>query len=327
MAGKPTVAITMGDPWGIGPEVLALALAEPRVQRALTPLVFGDRGVLAAAAASRGAQLPPRLRVVEPATPLRNLRFGQPPRGGGTFPIRYLEAGVAAVRSGFARALCTAPIHKGQMVRAGFEFSGHTDFLAARAGVDRVVMLLCGPHLRVALATVHVPYAEVPRLLSRSGLLSTLRILDWGLRRDFAIPRPRIAVLGVNPHAGEGGLLGREEIRVIAPAVARALREGMIVEGPLPADTAFARAVRGGPWDALLAMNHDQGLGPLKLLDFERAVNVTLGLPFPRTSPDHGVAYDIAGRGAANASSMIEALLLAGRLAKARSLRLAGTGQ
>jgi 4-hydroxythreonine-4-phosphate dehydrogenase len=316
--GKPTVAITMGDPWGIGPEVLALALAEARVQRAMSPLVFGDRALLARAGALRGVALGARLRVVEPNQPLRAVRFGQPPRGGGVFAIRTLEAAVAAVKAGFADALCTGPIHKHQMVRSGFAFTGHTDFLAARFGADRVVMMLVGPHLRVALATVHVRYADVPRLLTRSGLLAILRVMNGALRKDFGIPRPRIAVLGINPHAGEGGLLGTEEARTIAPAVAAARREGMRVEGPLPADTAFARATRGARWDAILAMNHDQGLGPLKLLDFERAVNVTLGLPFPRTSPDHGVAYDIAGRGIANPSSMIEALLLAAKLAKGR---------
>ncbi len=316
--GKPTVAISMGDPWGIGPEVLAVALADPRVKRALSPLVFGDRALLNRAAQLRRVVLPASLRLVEPTRPVRMVRFGRPPRDGGAFAIQYLEAAVSAAKLGFAAALCTAPIHKHQMARSGFGYSGHTDFLAARFAAPRVVMLLCGPHLRVALATVHVPFADVPRLLTTVSLHATLRVLHDALRRDFGVAHPRIAVLGLNPHAGEGGLLGNEEKRVIAPAMARARREGMLLDGPLPADTAFARAVRGARWDALLAMNHDQGLGPLKLLDFERAVNVTLGLPLPRTSPDHGVAYDIAGRGIANPTSMIEALLLAAQLAKTR---------
>lgn len=187
-------------------------------------------------------------------------------------------------------------------------------------------MLLQGPHLRVALATVHVPHAEVPARLTQDALLTVLRILAAALRLDFGITAPRIGVAGLNPHAGEEGLLGREERRVIAPAIARARREGIDAEGPFPGDSLFARAVREKRWDAVLAMTHDQGLGPLKVLDFERAVNVTLGLPIPRTSPDHGVAYDIAGQGIADASSMIEALVLAGELAGARRAAARRTG-
>jgi 4-hydroxythreonine-4-phosphate dehydrogenase len=312
---RPTVAITTGDPWGIGPEVLAVALADHRVQRAIQPLVFGHRSALRAAAATRRLVLPAALRLIEPPESLGALSPGHPPRRGGVPSIRYLEAAVAAVQAGFAEGLCTGPIHKKLLADSGFRFAGHTDFLAARFGSDRAVMLLQGPRLRVALATVHVPYRDVPGRLSRRGLLEVLRILDIALRRDFGIAVPRIGVAGLNPHSGEGGLLGREEALVIAPAVARARREGIAVEGPLPGDSLFARAVREKRWDALLAMTHDQGLGPLKALDFERAVNVTLGLPVPRTSPDHGVAYDIAGKGVADATSMIEALLLAGRLA------------
>jgi 4-hydroxythreonine-4-phosphate dehydrogenase len=315
---RPTVAITLGDPWGIGPEVIAVALGNARVRRSLSPLVFGHRAVLEAAARTRRVALPARLRVVEPVTPLEAIEPGHPPPRGGAFPIRYLEAAVAAAKAGFAEALCTGPIHKRQMVRAGFQFAGHTDFLAARFEAERAVMLLQGPHLRVALATVHVPYGEVPRRLGQEALLSVLRILAGALRRDFGIARPRIGVAGLNPHAGEEGLLGREEARRIAPAVARARSEGIVAEGPFPGDSLFARAVREKRWDALLAMTHDQGLGPLKVIDFEKAVNVTLGLPIPRTSPDHGVAYDIAGKGIADASSMIEALVLAGELARTR---------
>jgi 4-hydroxythreonine-4-phosphate dehydrogenase len=315
---RPIVAITTGDPWGIGPEVLAVALADRRVQWAIQPLVFGHRSALRAAAAKRRLALPAALRLIEPREPLGRLSPGHPPRRAGIASIRYLEAAVAAVQGGFAESLCTGPIHKKLMVRAGFRFAGHTDFLAARFGSGRAVMLLQGPRLRVALATVHVPYRDVPGRLTRMGLIEVLRILDIALRRDFGIAAPRIGVAGLNPHAGEEGLLGREEALVIAPAVARARREGIAVEGPLPGDSLFARAVREKRWDALLAMTHDQGLGPLKALDFERAVNVTLGLPVPRTSPDHGVAYDIAGKGVADATSMIEALLLAGKLAVSR---------
>jgi 4-hydroxythreonine-4-phosphate dehydrogenase len=311
---KPVVAITLGDPWGIGPEVIAVALANRRVTRSLVPLIFGHRSVLERAANLRRVALPAKLRVVEPLASLGQVEPGRPPARGGVFPIRYLESAVAATKAGFAQALCTGPIHKRQMTRAGFRFTGHTDFLANRFGVERAVMLLQGPHLRVALATVHVPYVEVPVHLDQETILSTLRILVRALRRNFGIARPRIGVAGLNPHAGEEGLLGREEARVIAPAIARARREGITAEGPLPGDSLFARAVREKRWDALLAMTHDQGLGPIKVLDFEQAVNVTLGLPIPRTSPDHGVAYDIAGKGIADASSMIEALVLSAEM-------------
>jgi 4-hydroxythreonine-4-phosphate dehydrogenase len=315
---RPTVAITTGDPWGIGPEVLAVALGDRRVQRAIQPLVFGHRSALLAAAATRRLTLPSTLRLIEPRESLGTLAPGRPPKRAGIASIRYLEAAVTAVQAGFAESLCTGPIHKKLMASAGFRFAGHTDFLAARFGSERAVMLLQGPRLRVALATVHVPYRDVPERLSRPSVLEVLRILDRALRRDFGIASPRIGVAGLNPHAGEEGLLGREEALVIAPAVARARREGIGAEGPLPGDSLFARAVREKRWDAILAMTHDQGLGPLKALDFERAVNVTLGLPVPRTSPDHGVAYDIAGKGVADATSMTEALLLAGKLAVSR---------
>ncbi|MHB8418374.1 MAG: 4-hydroxythreonine-4-phosphate dehydrogenase PdxA [Myxococcales bacterium] len=314
---KPRVALTLGDPWGIGPEVIAAALARPEVRRACEPVVFGDRSVLARAAGVAGVRLPRDLALVEPR-PLAagRFRFGLPPPDGGALPIAWLEAAVAAVRRGEADALCTGPIHKALVAAAGFRFAGHTDYLAARLKARRAVMLLAGPTLRVALATVHVPLRAVPGLLSVPALVSTLAILDAGLRRHFGVPRPRLAVCGLNPHAGEGGLLGDEEIRVIGPAVARARRRGLRVEGPLPADSLFANAVRSRRWDAILAMGHDQGLGPLKAVDFERAVNVTLGLPIPRTSPDHGVAYDIAGKGRADPTSLIEALLLAARMAR-----------
>lgn len=311
---KPTVGITLGDPWGIGPEVLAVALTVPAVRRACRVVVYGDLGTLERAAAIVGVRVPSSLSVVA-SGPRPTGTFGHPSRGGGRIPIAYLEAAVAAARSGEVDALCTGPIHKGLVVAAGFRHTGHTDYLAEKLGASRVVMLLAGPTLRVALATVHVPLRRVPGLLSISGLAATLAILDRGLKRYFGHPRPRIAVAGLNPHAGEGGLLGGEEEAIIAPAVRRARKAGIRAEGPFPADSLFAQAIRTRRWDAILAMTHDQGLGPLKAVDFERAVNVTLGLPLPRTSPDHGVAYDIAGKGRADPTSMIEAILAAARMA------------
>jgi 4-hydroxythreonine-4-phosphate dehydrogenase len=311
----PTVGITLGDPWGIGPEVLAAALVRPEVRRACRAVVYGDRETLERAAALVGVRLPASLTVVACGAKPSG-RAGHPPRGGGRIPIAYLEAAVAAARAGEVDALCTAPIHKGLVVEAGFRFTGHTDFLAQRLGAPRVVMLLAGPTLRVALATVHVPLRRVPRLLSVPSLVATLALLHRGLKRCYGIARPRIAVCGLNPHAGEGGLLGSEERTTIEPAVRRACRDGVRAEGPFPADSLFAKAIRTRRWDAILAMTHDQGLGPLKAVDFERAVNVTLGLPLPRTSPDHGVAYDIAGSGRADPTSMVEAILEAARMAR-----------
>lgn len=320
MSGRPVVAVSLGDPYGIGPEVLAVALAAPRVRRACRLRVFGDRTVLALAARSRKVDLPSDLDLVE-VTALANrkaFRFGRPGVGSGRAALAYLEAAVDAVQAGSASALCTGPIHKAQMVRAGFAHAGHTDFLRQRFGVDRVVMLLAGPTLRVALATVHVPLSEVSASLSVAGLRQTLKILDGALRIDFGIASPRIALTGVNPHAGEEGLLGTEELRILIPAIRQARAAGIDALGPYPADSLFARQVRTKAYDAILAMSHDQGLGPLKVLDFDRAVNLTLGLPRPRTSPDHGTAFDIAGKAVADPTSMIEALLLASKLAANR---------
>ena len=316
-ASKPIVAVTLGDPWGVGPEVLAAGLSLPAVQRAGRFVVFGDTATLERAAMLLGLRLPRKLELVQIGLSPRGGRPGRPPKGGGSHAIAYLEAAVEAALASEVEALCTAPIHKALVMAAGFRHAGHTDYLAERLGSGRAVMLLAGPTLRVALATVHVPLREVADRLTREGLVETLAILSHGLRRFYAIPRPRIAVCGLNPHAGESGLLGDEELRVIGPAVRLARRRGILAEGPLPGDALFATAARTQRWDAILAMAHDQGLGPLKALDFERAINVTLGLSIPRSSPDHGVAYDIAGKGQANPRSMVEALLAAARMAKA----------
>jgi 4-hydroxythreonine-4-phosphate dehydrogenase len=315
---RPTVAISMGDPFGIGPEVLVAALARRSLRESADWLVFGDRSVLERAASLRHVRLSRAVEVVSLSTlGGGRFRFGHPVRGSGRHPIAYLEAAVQAVRAGRAEALCTGPVHKELMAKAGFKYAGHTEFLRDRFGVPRVVMMLAGPRLRVALATVHIPLSEVSSSLSRRGLVEILAIIDSALRRDFGVRRPRIGVTGLNPHAGENGLLGSEEKKIIAPALARARRRGIAAAGPFPADSLFARQLRTGEFDVILAMAHDQGLGPLKAVDFERAVNVTLGLPRPRTSPDHGVAFDIAGRGIADPTSMHEALALAAKLASA----------
>ena len=329
---KPLVAISMGDPSGIGPEVIAGALARTAVRRAVTPLVFGDDAAYARACRAAGvadslARIDPGEAVPRGGALVRVSRLaaadrrpGKPSPAGGDAQGRYLEAAIAAVRDGAADAICTAPISKAAIHAAGWNFPGHTELLAERFGVKRVVMMLAGPVLRVVLATTHVALRDVPSHLTPEGIAEVLQITARSLRERLAIARPRIAVCALNPHAGEGGLFGDEEARIIAPGIELARAAGVRAEGPFPADGLFPRAARGG-WDAVLAMYHDQGLIPLKTVHLETAVNATLGLPIVRTSPDHGVAYDIAGKGRADPTSMAEALLLAARMTAASGKR------
>jgi len=321
------VAVSLGDPSGIGPEVTARALAIPAVRRALVPLVFGDEAVWEAACRAAGLVDPlaradsaqeARGPAIVPVGRLaaRDRRPGKPSEAGGRAQLAFLEQATRAVEAGCAAALCTAPVSKEQIARAGRAFTGHTEFLADRSG-SRVLMLLAGPRLRVAVHTTHLALADVPGRLSEDGIVEDLRILDRGLRQGFGIARPRLAVCGLNPHAGEGGLFGDEERRIIAPAVKRARAARLDVSGPFAADGVIPRAAQGA-FDGVLAMYHDQGLVALKLLHFDDGVNVTLGLPFPRTSPDHGVAYDLAGSVRARCDSMAAALLLAARLGRER---------
>ncbi|MBL9037023.1 MAG: 4-hydroxythreonine-4-phosphate dehydrogenase PdxA [Archangium sp.] len=294
------MAISAGDPSGIGPEIIAKALRHPQVRRALTPLVLGD--------ASLARQLPGvELRAVTRLAPADRVP-GKPTRRGGRAQFAYIQAAIDAVKRGDAQAVCTAPVNKGQITRAGIPFVGHTEVFA-EAFDTPVLMLMEGPLLRVALATNHLPLREVPGALTISGLVAQLELLSRGLTPRLGA-KPRIAVCGLNPHAGDGGALGTEERDVIAPAIRLARRRGLDVEGPFAADGLFASA-RTFAYDVALAMFHDQGLVATKTLDFARTVNVTLGLPHPRTSPDHGVAYDIAGKGKADEKPMVAALLSA----------------
>ncbi|MEZ4359835.1 MAG: 4-hydroxythreonine-4-phosphate dehydrogenase PdxA [Kofleriaceae bacterium] len=305
------IAVTLGDPAGIGPEVALAAISAlaPDQQRQL--LVFGDEAPLRRAAETLGVAVPTLALhgqgLGDAAVP------GQPDERAGRASVAYLEDAVAALRDGRAAGLVTAPISKTWARRAGFAFPGHTELLAERLGAAPVAMMFAGARLHVALATVHVPLAEVSARLSAARVRDVTGLLAASLRRDFGVARPRLGVVGLNPHAGEGGLLGREELEVIAPAIeeARAAHgAACTIEGPLVPDAAF-RDAAGGTFDGLVAMYHDQALIPVKLLDFEDAVNVTLGLPVVRTSPDHGTAYDLAGRGRARARSMQRALQLA----------------
>lgn len=317
------IAISMGDPAGIGPEVLCAALDDANLRSRIRPLVFGDARVWAAACERMG--VPDHLPRIRPDAPLPaegalveissldEVTFGKPSAEGGRAQKAYLEAALRCVTSGQARALCTGPIHKASIRAAGFPFPGHTEFLRDSLGAERVVMMLAGPVLRVALATTHLALSEVPSALRTDELVSILEIVDEALRTRFGIEVPRIAVCGLNPHAGEAGLFGDEEARLIAPAIQAAKARGIRAEGPFPADGLFPRAAEGG-WDAVLAMYHDQGLIPVKTVHRETAVNITLGLPIVRTSPDHGVAYDIAGSGRADPTSTLHALRLAADL-------------
>lgn len=301
----------MGDPSGIGPEIIASALRSSKVRAALRPIVFGDAGVFRSEAF---AGLKADLRAITSLGPA-DRRPGRPSLAGGKAQLGYIEAVVDSARRGEVDAICTAPVSKEQISRAGTRFFGHTELLAA--SFDReVLMLMDGPRLRVALATNHLPLSKVPKALSVSRLVSQLKLLSATLRPRLG-RAPRVAVCGVNPHAGEGGLLGDEEKTVIGPAIREARAAGVKCAGPFAADGLFSLS-REMPYDVVLAMFHDQGLIVTKALDFERTVNVTLGLPVPRTSPDHGVAYRLAGTGKASAQPMIHALLKAAELAASR---------
>ncbi|MCL6282976.1 4-hydroxythreonine-4-phosphate dehydrogenase PdxA [Ruegeria sp. 2012CJ41-6] len=317
------IALSCGEPAGIGPEI---ALSAWQALRDTCPFVWiGDPRHLPAGA--------PVVTVADPATagaisasalPVLPLSFagdaipGQPDPRNAKGVISAIETGVDLVRSGHASVLCTAPIHKKALIDgAGFAYPGHTEFLAALGGVDRVVMMLASEALRVVPATIHIPLSQVPTALTPGLLRDTVTITAQGLKDQFAIAQPRIAIAGLNPHAGEGGAMGTEELDWIAPLIAQMQDEGLRVTGPHPADTMFHAAARAR-YDAAIAMYHDQALIPIKTLDFDRGVNVTLGLPFLRTSPDHGTAFDIAGKGIANPASLIEALKLAQRMAQTR---------
>lgn len=307
------IGVTLGDPSGIGPEVAAAAMSAlpPDARRRL--VIFCDRPILERAFAQRGERVPAEPTVVDRGALLPDQAVpGQPTAAGGRAQVAYLEAAVGAARAGTIAGLVTAPIAKAQAAAAGFAFPGHTEFLAERLGARSSAMMFAGPRLRVVLATVHLPLAAVPGALTRDRLVDVIGLTAAALERDFGRAGPRIGVVGLNPHAGERGMFGREELDIIEPAIEEARRQlhaAAVVGGPLVPDAAFRQAV-DGEWDALVAMYHDQGLIPVKLIDFEDAVNVTLGLPIVRTSPDHGVAYDIAGKGLARSTSFTAALRL-----------------
>ena len=325
----PRVAISLGDPSGIGAEVTAAALRA--LGGAVAPVVYGDARVferdlarLRLPVVEAGTALPPDGALVAVTRlPARDVRPGRPTPAGGAAQLAYLEAAFEVVRRGEAAALCTAPVSKAQVARALPGFVGHTEWLEARCGVRRSVMMLAGNALRIALVTNHVAFGRLRRALTRDRIVETLTITHRALRDDLGIARPRLALAALNPHAGEEGAFGDEEKTLLAPALAQARARGAPAAGPFPADSVFFRAALG-EFDAVVALYHDQGLIPVKLLDavnHDPAVNVTLGLPIVRTSPDHGVAYDIAGKRKANPASMVAALRLAVRMAQGRAAR------
>lgn len=292
-AAKPVLGITMGDPLGIGPEIILKSLPEFRSRCDFK--VFGDAELL--------AELPQdELQAVSSG--------GFIPGDGlsaGRASVAYLDQAMQAWREGSIEGLITAPISKAHVLAAGFPFPGHTEYLAAATKRDRYQMMMVGPKLRVSLVTIHRPLAEVAAALNPEMICQAIEITHRSLVEWFGIAQPRVAVAGFNPHAGEAGHLGTEEIEIIAPAVARANAAGLTCSGPRVPDAVFHEAYRGD-WDAVVCMYHDQGLIPFKMIHFESGVNVTLGLPLIRTSPDHGTAFDIAGQDRADSSSMKAAI-------------------
>jgi 4-hydroxythreonine-4-phosphate dehydrogenase len=323
MKFPPVIAVTSGEPAGIGPELCAM-LAHQR--HSARRVILGDRRLIEARARQIGLPLPladfkPDGAPGDGALEILHVPLCVPSRAGHLEPanaayvLALLDRALAGCQSGEFAAMVTAPVHKGVINQAGIAFTGHTEYLAAKTGTPRVVMMLAGAGLRVALATTHLPLKDVPAAITRHELETTIRILHADLVSKFGIAQPRILVAGLNPHAGEGGHMGREEIEVITPVLEKLRGEGMDLAGPLPADTLFTRGVLAGS-DAQLAMYHDQGLAVLKYAAFEDGINVTLGLPIIRTSVDHGTALDLAGTGKADPRSLFAALDLAVELAQ-----------
>ncbi len=317
------IAVTCGEPAGIGPEIAAAAWAALRDELALCWI--GDPRHLPKDTPITEVASPAEAdEVCKTAMPVLHHAFpapvtpGSPDLAQAQSVIDVISRAVDLAQSGNVGGICTAPIHKKILKDgAGFAWPGHTEYLAHLGGDADVVMMLASEQLRVVPATIHVALSEVPELLNPVMLRRTIQITDMGLRRDFGIEHPRIAIAGLNPHAGEGGAMGLEEGAWIETLVQEMTAEGFKLRGPMSADTMFHAAARA-TYDAAVCMYHDQALIPIKTLDFDRGVNVTLGLPFIRTSPDHGTAFDIAGTGRANASSMIEALRMAARMAASR---------
>ncbi|NVL89408.1 MAG: 4-hydroxythreonine-4-phosphate dehydrogenase PdxA [Desulfobacterales bacterium] len=324
---RPIIGITMGDPVGIGPEIILKALAERSLYETCCPLVLGDVAVMTATGKRLGTG--PAIRPVDvPEAGLyqsgsidviglsdldyNQLEYGHPTQETGLAMAAYVTQGIDWAMQGLIHGLATCPINKMAMHMAGADFDGHTELLAQRTKTSDYVMMLAGSRLRVALATIHIPLALVSEKLTTEAVFKTIRITEEALRKSFDIPKPRLAVAALNPHAGENGLFGDEEGRIISPAIRQAEEEGIDVSGPHPPDSLFYLALKGR-WDAIVCMYHDQGLIPFKMVHFSDGVNTTLGLPIVRTSVDHGTAYDIAGTARADPGSLVAAIRMAAR--------------
>ena len=327
----PPVVITFGDAAGIGPEIVVKTFSDANFMERYPAFVAGDLDILQEAASRWASSLvlqqisvpeehtsvPGRMQVVSLSALPKNLRHGEVSAEAGLAAFHAIRRSIEWANEGRVSAICTAPIHKEALAAAGVPYPGHTEMLAHLSGTSDYAMMLANPHLRTLLVTVHCSILEAVGKLSIDRELQIIRLAHRSLR-GMGIARPRIAVAGLNPHAGEGGLFGSEDLEVIAPAVAQAREEGIDAVGPLPGDTVFMQA-RKGRFDIVVAQYHDQGLIPVKLLGVEDGVNVTVGLPFVRTSPDHGTAFDIAGKGIADPSSLKTALAAAHQLARSSS--------
>ncbi|WP_345890165.1 4-hydroxythreonine-4-phosphate dehydrogenase PdxA [Sphingomonas beigongshangi] len=322
------LAVPLGDPAGVGPEIIGKSWAVRGVRRLPPFMAVGDRRAIArvwdgpiatVADAAEALAVFDRALPVLPAREAGEIVPGEPDVAGAHAAFDALEVATRAVRTGEARALVTGPVSKAQLYGVGFDWPGQTEFVAERCGVaeEDAVMMLAGPSLRVVPITTHVPLAEVSRLLTVDLILARARVTAAGLRTGFGIKGPRLAFAGLNPHAGEGGAIGREEIEVMAPAIAQLRAEGIEATGPFAADTLFHARARSA-YDVVLCPYHDQALVPIKTLHFDEGVNVTLGLPIVRTSPDHGTAFGLAGRDTAHPGAMIAAIAMAGQIADRR---------
>ena len=332
-AARPLLAVTLGDPNGIGPEIVLRAAHAPRARAAARLVAVGSAGVLSEQARRLG--LGPVAQVSAPDAGASDealavwdpglddgFAWGETSAAGGEQAVRAVEAACDLALDGAVDGIVTAPLSKEAIQLAGYHVPGHTELLQAQTGAETVVMVLAseqpaGP-LRVALVTIHVPISDVAALVTADRIAAVAGTLDAALRQDLGVAAPRLAVLGLNPHAGDGGVIGREEIDVVRPAIDALRAAGVAAEGPFPADAFFGRAA-WTRFDAVLAMYHDQGLAPFKALAQGGGVNVTLGLPIVRTSPDHGTGFDIAGRGLADAGSLVEAVRLAATIARRRA--------
>ena len=326
-----TIGITMGCPAGIGPEIILRYFEQKPAIPCCNVVVLGDLAVLEKCKDELNFKT--QLVSWQPTTPLPqagipvlqlsalsadDIEWGHPTISTAVAMATYIQKGVEYIQRGWLDAITTCPISKEALNSAGFNFPGHTEMLAHLTGSKNFLMMMAGNKLRITLATIHCPLSDVPAAMSTELILKVIRTTWTALRVDFAINEPRIAVAGLNPHAGENQLFGNEELYAITPAVAMARKEGIDISGPFPADTVFVKAVRGN-FDAVVCMYHDQGLIPFKLLHFDDGVNVTLGLPIVRTSVDHGTAYDIAGKGIASEESLTEAVKMAAEICSNRT--------